>query len=249
MRRHEIDYHRPALPGEEIVEETWVERMTGAKSERRSRFTRASDGAPLVRGAHDLGLRRRGDPPPEADPAGAARALRRGRRRARELARAGGALELQALPPPDQRRERRGRRRRRCRESQRNCGVGRAQAQQARLLDRRHVLEDPAARHRLEARAAADARRARPAASAAARRAGPTCRSAPASRRRSPYTTSGTCVCVASSASPWPSTRRCRTAPRRGPRSRAPRPSGPSFSRQRPTSCSIARSTFAAAFA
>lgn len=47
VRRHEIDYHRPALPGEEIVEETWVERMTGAKSERRSRFTRASDGAPL----------------------------------------------------------------------------------------------------------------------------------------------------------------------------------------------------------
>ena len=47
VRRHEIDYHRPALPGEEIVEETWVERMTGAKSERRSRFTRAADGAPL----------------------------------------------------------------------------------------------------------------------------------------------------------------------------------------------------------
>ena len=47
VRRHEIDYHRPALPGETIVEETWVERMTGAKSERRSRFTRASDGAPL----------------------------------------------------------------------------------------------------------------------------------------------------------------------------------------------------------
>jgi acyl-CoA thioester hydrolase len=48
VRRHEIDYHRPALPGEEIVEETWVEKMTGAKSERHSRFTRASDGALLV---------------------------------------------------------------------------------------------------------------------------------------------------------------------------------------------------------
>jgi len=47
VRRHEIDYHLPALPGEEIVEETWVERMSGAKSERRSRFSRASDGAPL----------------------------------------------------------------------------------------------------------------------------------------------------------------------------------------------------------
>jgi acyl-CoA thioester hydrolase len=48
VRRHELDYHRPALPGEEIVEETWVEQMTGAKSERHSRFTRASDGALLV---------------------------------------------------------------------------------------------------------------------------------------------------------------------------------------------------------
>ncbi|HTO68807.1 MAG TPA: thioesterase family protein [Myxococcota bacterium] len=48
VRRHEIDYHRPALPGEEIVEETWVEAMTGAKSERHSRFTRASDGTLLV---------------------------------------------------------------------------------------------------------------------------------------------------------------------------------------------------------
>jgi len=48
VRRHELDYHRPALPGEEIVEETWVEKMTGAKSERHSRFTRASDGALLL---------------------------------------------------------------------------------------------------------------------------------------------------------------------------------------------------------
>ena len=48
VRRHELDYNRPALPGEEIIEETWVEKMTGAKSERHSRFTRASDGALLV---------------------------------------------------------------------------------------------------------------------------------------------------------------------------------------------------------
>ena len=48
VRRHELDYHRPALPGDEIVEETWVEKMTGAKSERHSRFTRASDGALLL---------------------------------------------------------------------------------------------------------------------------------------------------------------------------------------------------------
>jgi acyl-CoA thioester hydrolase len=48
VRRHEIDYHRSALPGDELVEETWVERMTGARSERHSRFTRASDGELLV---------------------------------------------------------------------------------------------------------------------------------------------------------------------------------------------------------
>jgi acyl-CoA thioester hydrolase len=48
VRRHEIDYHRSALPGEEIVEETWVEEMSGARSLRCSRFTRASDGALLV---------------------------------------------------------------------------------------------------------------------------------------------------------------------------------------------------------
>jgi acyl-CoA thioester hydrolase len=48
VRRHEIDYRRPALPGDEVIEETWVHAMTGAKSDRRSRFTRASDGTLLV---------------------------------------------------------------------------------------------------------------------------------------------------------------------------------------------------------
>ena len=48
VRRHEIDYHRSALPGEAIVEETWVEEMTGARSVRHSRFTREADGALLV---------------------------------------------------------------------------------------------------------------------------------------------------------------------------------------------------------
>jgi acyl-CoA thioester hydrolase len=48
VRRHEIDYHRSALPGEEIVEETWVESMTGARSVRHSKFTLARDGAVLV---------------------------------------------------------------------------------------------------------------------------------------------------------------------------------------------------------
>ena len=48
VRRHEIDYHRSALPGERIVEETWVEEMAGARSVRHSRFTREADGALLV---------------------------------------------------------------------------------------------------------------------------------------------------------------------------------------------------------
>ena len=48
VRRHEIDYHRSALPGEEIVEETWVAEMAGARSVRHSRFTRAEGGELLV---------------------------------------------------------------------------------------------------------------------------------------------------------------------------------------------------------
>ena len=48
VRRHEIDYRRSALPGEEIVEETWVEAMSGARSIRHSRFSRPSDGEVLV---------------------------------------------------------------------------------------------------------------------------------------------------------------------------------------------------------
>jgi acyl-CoA thioester hydrolase len=48
VRRHEIDYHRSALPGEEIVEETWVEAMSGARSVRHSHFSRADGGEPLV---------------------------------------------------------------------------------------------------------------------------------------------------------------------------------------------------------
>lgn len=47
VRRHEIDYHQPAYPGDEVVEETWVEEMRGARSARRARFTR-TDGALLL---------------------------------------------------------------------------------------------------------------------------------------------------------------------------------------------------------
>ncbi|MCP4004922.1 MAG: acyl-CoA thioesterase [bacterium] len=48
IRRHEIDYHQSALPDEELIEETWVESMKGARSQRNARFTRASDGELLV---------------------------------------------------------------------------------------------------------------------------------------------------------------------------------------------------------
>lgn len=48
VRRHEIDYHRSATPGQVLVEETWVAEMRGARSVRRSRFLLAEDGSELV---------------------------------------------------------------------------------------------------------------------------------------------------------------------------------------------------------
>lgn len=51
VRRHEIDYHRPAQPGDDVVEETWVADMQGARSTRRARFSRAGDGALLLTSA------------------------------------------------------------------------------------------------------------------------------------------------------------------------------------------------------
>lgn len=48
VARHEIDYLRAARPGEEILGETWVSEMHGARSTRHVRFTRAADAAPLV---------------------------------------------------------------------------------------------------------------------------------------------------------------------------------------------------------
>ena len=46
--RQEIDYHAPAFPGEEIVEETWISEMRGARCVRESRFTRVADGVLLL---------------------------------------------------------------------------------------------------------------------------------------------------------------------------------------------------------
>jgi len=48
VRRHEIDYHRSALPGEEILEETWISSLRGARSVRNARFTRVKDEVRLV---------------------------------------------------------------------------------------------------------------------------------------------------------------------------------------------------------
>jgi acyl-CoA thioester hydrolase len=48
VRRHAIGYRAAAFPDEELVEETWVRAMRGARCERESRFTRAADGALLV---------------------------------------------------------------------------------------------------------------------------------------------------------------------------------------------------------
>lgn len=48
VRRHEVDYLRPAFSGDRIREETWVESIRGARSIRRSRFLREDGGEPLV---------------------------------------------------------------------------------------------------------------------------------------------------------------------------------------------------------
>ncbi len=48
VRRHELDYRRSATPGQELIEETWVREMRGARSVRRARFLLAEDGSELV---------------------------------------------------------------------------------------------------------------------------------------------------------------------------------------------------------
>ncbi len=40
VHRHEIDYHRPALPGDVLLEETWIAEMRGARCRRGYRFSR-----------------------------------------------------------------------------------------------------------------------------------------------------------------------------------------------------------------
>ncbi len=48
VRRHEIDYHRGAAEGAELLEETWVSHVHGARLVRHSRFCLATDGTLLV---------------------------------------------------------------------------------------------------------------------------------------------------------------------------------------------------------
>lgn len=49
VRRHEIEYLRPALLGDGIVVETWVRDWRGASSTRRTRILRKGDGVELCR--------------------------------------------------------------------------------------------------------------------------------------------------------------------------------------------------------
>jgi len=51
VRRHDIEYLGAAFEAQELVAETWVASMKGATSLRRTRFTRATDGAELCHAA------------------------------------------------------------------------------------------------------------------------------------------------------------------------------------------------------
>lgn len=48
VTRHEIDYKRPALPGDEIIGTTWVGTATRLAFRRHTRFERAADGKLLA---------------------------------------------------------------------------------------------------------------------------------------------------------------------------------------------------------
>ena len=50
VRRHEIEYLRPAGPGDEVLVRTWVSSLGRATSERRYEMTRATDGVVVARG-------------------------------------------------------------------------------------------------------------------------------------------------------------------------------------------------------
>ena len=49
VTRHEIDYKRPALPGDEVVGRTWVGQASPLSYERHTELLRASDGKLLAK--------------------------------------------------------------------------------------------------------------------------------------------------------------------------------------------------------
>jgi acyl-CoA thioester hydrolase len=49
VRRHEVEYLSPGLPGDELVARTWVGKPSGASWERFTEVVRAADGRVLVR--------------------------------------------------------------------------------------------------------------------------------------------------------------------------------------------------------
>jgi len=50
VRRHEIDYHRPAVLGDELLLTTWTSFMKAATSHRHHEIIRPRDGAVIARG-------------------------------------------------------------------------------------------------------------------------------------------------------------------------------------------------------
>ena len=48
VRRHEVDYLRPAFAGDEVLLETWIESWRAASSVRCTRIVRAADGVELA---------------------------------------------------------------------------------------------------------------------------------------------------------------------------------------------------------
>ena len=53
VRRHEIEYLLPAMPGQELCIETWVEGWTAASCRRRTRILRVDDERELTRANTD----------------------------------------------------------------------------------------------------------------------------------------------------------------------------------------------------
>lgn len=53
VRRHEIDYHRPAMRGDRLACRTWIERMEKARASRRHEIVRLTDGELIARGLNE----------------------------------------------------------------------------------------------------------------------------------------------------------------------------------------------------